>query len=146
MLNKEEIENAKNNLLRGNDIESAAIIMEAVIFNNLVQFGGRVNITKIAMRQILNFIDEYKNKGSLEIIREKVRANEKLAQLETEKQKVIDKLEEDSKRNKKSVKAYENMRRNTESEFYKKSYQTTIHKLNSKIEVRNEILSILKGE
>jgi len=40
-----------------------------------------------------------------------------------------------------SVKRYEEMRRNTTSEFYTHSYQTTIHKLNAK---REYIISILK--
>ncbi len=81
-MNKDEIEKAKSNILRGNDIESACLIMEAVVWDGLVQVGGRVNITKVAMRQILNFIEEYKNKGSLDIIREKVQANERAKQLE----------------------------------------------------------------
>ncbi len=94
MLSKEEIEEAKSNILRGKDIESACLIMEAVIWDGLVQVGGRVNITKVAMRQILNFMEEYKNKGYLDIVREKVQANEKIKQLETKEQKLIEKLEE----------------------------------------------------
>ena len=70
MLNKEEIEKARSNLLRGNDIESAALIMEAIVWDGLVLVGGRVNIAKVAMRQILNFIEENKNKGNLDYIRE----------------------------------------------------------------------------
>ena len=75
MLNKEEIEKARSNLLRGNDIESAALIMEAIVWDGLVLVGGRVNIAKVAMRQILNFIEENKNKGNLDYIREKFKAN-----------------------------------------------------------------------
>lgn len=89
MLSKEQIQEAKSNILRGNDIESACLIMEAVIWDGLVQVGGRVNITKVAMRQILNFIEEYKNKGYLDVVREKVQANEKIKQLETKEQKLI---------------------------------------------------------
>lgn len=95
MLREEEIEKAKSNILRGNDIESACLIMEAVIWDGLVQVGGRVNISKIAMRQILNFIEEYKNKGYLDVVREKVKANNRANQLETDKQKLIEKLDKD---------------------------------------------------
>ena len=84
MLNKEEIEKARSNLLRGNDIESAALITEAIVWDGLVLVGGRVNIAKVAMRQILNFIEENKNKGNLDYIREKVKANERAKRLEEE--------------------------------------------------------------
>lgn len=40
-----------------------------------------------------------------------------------------------------AVRHYENQRRNTEDEFYKKSYQTSIHKFNAK---REEIKGILE--
>lgn len=96
MLSKEEIENiqqAKSNILRENDIESAALIMKAIVWDGLIINGGRVNIAKVAMRQILNFIDEYKNKDYLDVIREKVKANEQLRQLETREQKLIEKIE-----------------------------------------------------
>ena len=39
------------------------------------------------------------------------------------------------------VRQYEKQRRNTENEFYKKSYQTTIHKFNAR---REEIKGILE--
>lgn len=94
MLSKEEIQEAKSKILRGNDIESACLIMKTIIWDGLVQVGGRVNITKVAMRQILNFIEEYKNKGYLDVVREKVQANEKIKQLEAKEQKLIEKLEE----------------------------------------------------
>lgn len=87
MLNEEdmkEIEEAKSNILRGNDIESAALILEKVIWDNLVIVGGRVDITKVAVRQILNFIEEYKDKGYLDVVREKVKANEEIAKLKKE--------------------------------------------------------------
>ena len=35
-------------------------------------------------------------------------------------------------------------RRNTTDEFYKKSYQTSIHKLNAKIETRKHIINDFK--
>ena len=95
MLSKEEIEKARSNLLRGNDIESACLIMEEVIWNGLVTTSGRVNITKVAMRQILNFIEEYKNKGYLDVVKEKVQLKEKNNQLEKENKKqdkIIDEM------------------------------------------------------
>lgn len=63
-----------------------------------------------------------------------------------DKQKLIEKLEKDNIRDTESVKRYEEMRRNCTNEFYLKSYQTTIHKLNAKREVRSAILSMIKGE
>ena len=88
-----EIEKAKSNILRGNDIESASLILEKVIWNNLIIVSGRVDITKVAVRQILNFIEEYKDKGYLDVVKEKVKANEEIAKLQKEneeKDKQID--------------------------------------------------------
>ena len=79
-----EIEKARSNILRGNDIESAALILEKVIWDNLIIVSGRVDITKVAVRQILNFIEEYKDKGYLDVIREKVKANEEITKLQKE--------------------------------------------------------------
>lgn len=93
MSSKEEIEKARSNILRGNDLESAAIILEAMILDNYIEVGGRVNILKIATRQILNFIEENKSKGNLDYIREKVEANNKVNQLETEKKVLIEYIE-----------------------------------------------------
>lgn len=90
----QDIEQAKSNLLRGNDIEAASLIMEEVIFHNLILVGGRVNIIKIAMRQIINFIEGYKNKGYIEIIKEKVKLKEQNNKLEIKMNKVKDKIEE----------------------------------------------------
>ncbi|MGN1269360.1 MAG: hypothetical protein ACI4UU_00600 [Clostridia bacterium] len=71
---------------------------------------------------------------------------DKIDQLESDKQKLIDKLEKANREDTESVKYYEKMRRSCqEDSFYKKSYQTQIHKLNAKREVRRNILSILKG-
>lgn len=87
-INTEEIEKARNNILRGNDIESACMIMEAFIWNGLVQVGGRVNITKIAMRQILNFVEYTKNKGILEYVKENVKLKTELKKLQKENRKL----------------------------------------------------------
>ena len=70
------IEKAKSNLLRGNDIESATFILEKVILDGMIIKCGRINILKVAARQIINFIEEYKNKEYLDVVREKVYANE----------------------------------------------------------------------
>ncbi len=139
MLSKEEIEKAKSNILRGNDIESACLIMEAVVWDGLVQVGGRVNITKVAMRQILNFVEEYKNKGSLEIIREKVQANERSRQLETKEQKLIERLEE-------IYKKYNNEYKRTDSMELSKINVDLLQELSCIIQDLEEILSIIKGE
>ncbi len=72
---KKAIENARSIILRGNDIESAALILEEVFLNGM-PIECCENILKIAVRQIINFIEEYKNKGYLDVVREKVSANE----------------------------------------------------------------------
>ena len=69
-----------------------------------------------------------------------------IQQLETKQQKVIDKLEHDNKIDNTAVKKLEEKRRTATSDYYKNSYQTQIHKLNAKIEVRKEILKSIKGE
>lgn len=94
MLSKEEIEQARSNILRGNDIESAALILEAMILDNYIEIGGRVNILKVATRQLLNFVEENKNKGNLDYIKEKVKANNRANELETNNKNLIEKLEE----------------------------------------------------
>ena len=65
--------------------------------------------------------------------------------------KYIDKLKEVKQQLKieyekltESVKRYENMRRNCKDEFYLKSYQTTIHKLNAKRETISNIIDLLE--
>ena len=104
MSEEEKIEQAISNLTRGIDIESAMYIVERCVLDGLIIRGYRVNICKMAVRQILKFLDEYKNKGYLDIVREKVKANELTDKLQKEldkKDKVIDylaeKLEEKSK-------------------------------------------------
>lgn len=87
---KKDIEQAVSNVLSGIDIESSSLILEKVIMDNYIISRGRVNILKIATRQILNFIEEYKNKGYLDVVREKVKANEEITKL----QKEIEHLEE----------------------------------------------------
>lgn len=74
----EELQQAKSNILRGNDIESAALILEKCVLDNYIIRGGRVNILKVAVRQILNFIEVAKNKGILEYARENVSLKNKL--------------------------------------------------------------------
>ena len=81
---KKDIEQAVSNVLSGIDIESSSLILEKVIMDNYIISRGRVNILKIATRQILNFIEEYKNKGYLDVVREKVKVNEELIKLKKE--------------------------------------------------------------
>lgn len=52
--------------------------------DNYIISVGRINILRVATRQILNFIEEYKNKGYLDVVREKVKANEKVTKLQKE--------------------------------------------------------------
>jgi dsDNA-specific endonuclease/ATPase MutS2 len=58
---------------------------------------------------------------------------------------LISGLKTDYKEYTEQVKHYEEMRRNTPSDFYRHSYQTTIHKLNAKREYIKSILKILEG-
>jgi len=135
MLSKEEIEKARSNILRGNDIESASIILEAIVLDNYIEIGGRANILKIATRQILNFIEENKNKGNLDYIKEKVKANNKVQQLESEKQKLIEKLEEDIKKASEIIK---------DGDY--RYIQEVIDEAYERLKYANKILKILKGE
>lgn len=73
-------------------------------------------------------------------------ALEYIDQLESDKQKLIEKLEEENEEDKHTVQAYENMYRNATEEFYKRSYKRTVDMANARRETREEILSILKGE
>ena len=87
------LEQARSNITRGNDIESAMLILEKCALEGVIFTGGRLNIFKIAVRQILNFLEEYKDKGYLDVVREKVKANETV-----EKQtKEIEELKEKNK-------------------------------------------------
>lgn len=93
----EILEQARSNILRGNDIESATLILEKAIMDNVIFEGGRVNILKIATRQVLNFIEEYKTKGYLDVVREKVKLFEELKDTKKEliiKDKTIEKIKQ----------------------------------------------------
>lgn len=57
---------------------------------------------------------------------------------------LITKLKQDNNSDAEEVKRLETFRRNTTSEFYKLSYQKTIHVLNARRELRREILEFLK--
>ena len=81
---KKKIEEAVSIILRGIDIESSALILEKAVMDNYIIVSGRVNILRVATRQILNFIEEYKNKGYLDVVREKVKANEEITKLQKE--------------------------------------------------------------
>ena len=107
MLSKEEIENieqARNNILRGIDIESSALILEKAVLDNYIIAGGRVNILHLAVKQILYFIENSKkqidgDKSILDYAKENVKLKEEVKQLESDKQNLIEKLEEDIEKN-----------------------------------------------
>ncbi len=94
MVSKEEIEKleqAKSNILRGIDLESSALILEKAILDNYIFAGGRVNILKIATRQILNFIENSKvenvgDKDILDYVKENVSLKAEIKQLKKENQ------------------------------------------------------------
>lgn len=91
----------------------------------------------------LNCIDNFPHQKISHAIKNTL---EYIQQLENKQQKVIEKLEHDNEVDNIAVKKLEEKRRTATSEYYKKSYQTQIHKLNAKIETRKEILKIMKGE
>jgi len=129
MISKEEIENASNNLLRGNDIDSAIIILEEKILN---QNCGETTILKIATRQAVEFMKECKDKHYLDIVKEKVQANERCKQLENKRQEVIDYLEKEIEENRKCM-------NKTNIKLDKLHYM-------KRIEYAKEILEIMRGE
>lgn len=55
---QEKIEKAISNVLRGNDIESASCIVEKVVLDNYRLVTGRINVFKIATRQLLDYAKE----------------------------------------------------------------------------------------
>jgi len=60
-------------------------------------------------------------------------------------QNIIQQLKIEYEQLTQSVKRYEEMRRNCQADsFYKKSYQTSIHKLNAKRETISNIIDLLK--
>lgn len=58
-IEEQKIQQATNNILRGEDIESAAYILKKFMFDNVNFIGGRINPVKVATRQVLNFIKRY---------------------------------------------------------------------------------------
>ncbi len=94
-IKKRKIEEARSNILRGNDIESACLIIKEALYNSVIMVDDEINITKIAIRQALDFIEEYKNKGYLDVVREKVQLKERNKELEQEnnkQNKIIDEM------------------------------------------------------
>ena len=59
-------------------------------------------------------------------------------------EELIKKLKLDNEFDKENVRQLEAKRRKTTSEFYKLSYQKTIHVLNARRELRREILGFLE--
>lgn len=57
---EEKIQQAINNIIRGEDIDSATYIVEKCVFDNVIFLGKRVNYFKTSIRQVLNFIKRYK--------------------------------------------------------------------------------------
>lgn len=86
-IEEQKIQQAINNILRGEDIESAAYILEKFMFDNVNFIGGRVNPVKVATKQVLNFIKRYQESDYELIIR--ILSNDYIPV-----QKVKDKIEE----------------------------------------------------
>lgn len=86
---EQKIQQAKNNILRGEDIDSATYILEKVIFDNVFFIGGRVNPLKVATRQVINFIKRYQKSDYETICLENNELKEKNERLESENQEFL---------------------------------------------------------
>lgn len=64
--------------------------------------------------------------------------------LDEKRQNIIQQLKTKYEQLTQSVRRYEKMRRNCKDEFYLKSYQTTIHRLNAKRETISNIIDLLE--
>ena len=67
-------------------------------------------------------------------------------QLESDKQKLIEKLEQENEEDTDTVKNFEGQYRNSTNEGDKRSYKRNIDIANARREVRKHILEIVKGE
>lgn len=74
----EKYQKAKNCVLRGIDIESASCILQEHLDYTIIDKGTRVNVLRIAIKQILNYVEETKNKDILDVTREKVELKERI--------------------------------------------------------------------
>jgi hypothetical protein len=74
---KKKYEEAISSILRGNDIESASYILEKNLNYTIITKGYRINPVSFAIKQILNYIEETKSKGILDIRKELVTEKEK---------------------------------------------------------------------
>lgn len=88
-IKEQKIQQAKNNILRGEDIDSATYILEKVIFDNVFFIGGRVNPLKVATRQVINFIKRYQKSDYETICLENNELKEKNERLESENQEFL---------------------------------------------------------
>ncbi len=88
-IEEQKIQQAKNNILRGEDIDSATYILEKVIFDNVFFIGGRVNPLKVATRQVINVIKRYQKSDYETICLENNELKEKNERLESENQEFL---------------------------------------------------------
>lgn len=93
---------------------------------------GETTILKLAAKQVVDFIKEYRDKNYLDIIRKKVQVNERNKQLENKRQEVIDYLEKEIEENRKCM-------NKTNIKLDKLHYM-------KRIEYAKEILEIMRGE
>lgn len=124
---KKKIEEAVSIILRGIDIESSALILEKAVMDNYIIVSGRVNLLRVATRQILNFIEEYKNKGYLDVVREKVKVNEELIKLKKENERLKAKIDIENWQEKT---VYESLK---EKYIPKQKVKDNFNKLNTRI-------------
>lgn len=91
MISSEELNEAIHNIKKDlNDLESAKTIMEAVTINNYFIIADRVNIVKVAMKCILEYLNNPRNLNITESRKENVKLRVELEQ-EKEKNKELEK-------------------------------------------------------
>lgn len=85
MISEEELDEAICSIMKdSNDLESAKTIFEAVAIDGYYIIAGRVNIVRVAMKCILEYLNEPRNLNITETRRENVKLR---VELEQEKEK-----------------------------------------------------------
>lgn len=139
---QEKIEKAISNVLRGNDIESASCIVEKVVLDNYRLVTGRINVFKIATRQLLDYAKESKEKGVLDYAKENVKLKEQLKEKDTEIEKYKKLLADNLAKNlNDSIKAKE--KADTDLDDLDKGWKVELEKKDKMIDLMAEYISDL---
>lgn len=102
MVSEEELKKAIIDIMKdSNDLESAKTILEAVAIDNYYITAGRVNIVKVAMKCILEYLNNPRNLNITETRRENVKLKEIEKSHKEENGKLRVELEQEKARNEK---------------------------------------------